>query len=224
MNLSATIGSSFLDRDVANDHRKKLNLRREVSDTYKKHSDFYQSKTPTLSELEDLLLGKMELDGDTEEVADAVRVYQEIEQQPKHTLAFGNAPIQAISGSTPEETIELLEHVKRAALASAEPSVEDLRLAASASTRIQEAQAQVELNEIAESQIEFEAQRQTEIQYEATNKSMQIDFQEPQNTLVEQQKHKQLRLFEEAISKYSFHVQMKQQGFQIQQPSFYRIA
>ncbi len=224
MNLSATIGSSFIDRDVTNDHRKKLNLRREVSDAYKKQTDFYQSNTPTLSELEDLLLGKMELDGDTEEVADAIRVYQEIEQQPKHTLAFGTAPIQAISGSTPEETIELLEHVKRAALASAEPSVEDLRLAASASNRIQAAQAQVNLNEMAESQIDFESQRQTEIQYEATNKSMQIDFQETQNSLIEQQKNKQLRLFEKAISKYSFQVQMKQQGFQIQQPSFYRIA
>ncbi|MET1014157.1 MAG: hypothetical protein ABWX61_06565 [Paenisporosarcina sp.] len=224
MNLRAALSSSFMDRDVANDSRKKMNLRRDVSGTYKKHSDFYQTKTPKLSDLEDLLLGKMELDGDTEEVADAVRVYQEIEQQPKHTLAFGTAPIQAISGSTPEETIQLLEHVRRAALASAKPTDEDLRIAANASTRIQQAQAQVDLNEIAESQIEFETQRQKEMQFEATNNTMQVDFQEPQNIVVDRQKQKQLRLFEEAISKYSFHVQMKQQGFTIKQPSFYRIA
>ena len=224
MNLSTAIGSSFMDRDVANNLRKKLNLRQEVNDTYKKQADFYQSKIPKLSELEELLLGNVELEGDTEEVADAVRVFQEIEQQPKHTLAFGNAPIQAISGSTPEETIELLKHVKRAALAPAEPSAKDLRMAASASTRIQIAQAQVDLNEIAESQIEFETRRQKEIQFETMNKTMQVDFQEPQNVQLDQQKQKQLRLFEEAISKYSFHVQMKQKGFQLQQPSFYRIA
>jgi hypothetical protein len=223
MNLSA-IGSSIMDRDIANDHRKKMNLRKEVSDTYKKQADFYQSKMPSLSELEDLLLGKMELDGDTEEVADAVRVYQEMEQQPKHTLAFGTAPIQAISGATLEDTIELLEHVRRASLASAEPSAEDLRTAASATTRIQQAEAQVDLNEMAKSQIEFETQRQKEIHSEATNKSMQVDFQQPQNIEEDRQNFKKLRLFEEAISKYSFHVQMKEQGFRIQQPSFYRIA
>lgn len=224
MNTSVAINNGLGDREIAFEYRKKMIQRREVSETYKKQADFYLSIPPTLKELEDLLTGKMELNGDTEEVADAVRAFQEIEQQPKHTLAFGNAPIHAIIGSSPEETIQLLEDVRRAALAPVIPTTQDLSLAASATTRIRDAQAQVALNEHAETQIELESQRQKELEAEASNRSTQSDFQELKNTEVDFEKLKYLRIFEQAIKKYSYQVQLKKYGFSEQQPSFYRIA
>jgi len=224
MNMSVAMNKGLGDREVAFEYRKKMIQRKEVSETYKKQVDFYMSKSPTLSELEDLLTGKMELDGDTEEVADAVRAFQVIEQQPKHTLAFGTAPIQAIIGSTPEETIELLEDVRRAALAPANPTAQEVSVAASATTRIRGAQAQVALNERAETQIELESQRQKELQAEASNRSTQPDFQQIKSNDVDLEKLKHLRIFEQAIAKYSFQVQLKKYGFSEQQPSFYRIA
>lgn len=224
MNMSVAIGNGSGNRDIAFEHRKKMIQRKDVSDMYKKQAGFSLSKSPTLSELEDLLTGKMELDGDTLEVADAVRVFQELEQQPKHTLAFGNAPIHAILGSTPEETIQLMEHVRRAALAPANPTTQDLRVAASASTRIQQAQGEVALNMRAETQIELETQRQKEIEAEAINRSVQVDFQQPKSNDADMVKLKKLRLFEQAIAKYSFQVEMKRYGFSEQKSSFYRIA
>lgn len=223
MNGSVAIGSGFIDREAVLG-RKKLIQRKDVSDTYKKQSDFFLSKPPTLSDLENLLTGKMELDGDTEEVADAVRAFQELEQQPKHTLAFGNTPTHAILGSTPEETIELLEHVRKAVLAPANPTPQDLSVAATVTTKIRSAEAQIALNEQAESQIELETERQKTIESEVFNRSTQADFQEVKNTITDFEKLKHLRLFEHAIAKYSFQVQLKKYGFSEQQPSFYRIA
>jgi hypothetical protein len=224
MNMSVAIGNVSGDREVAFEHRKKMIQRKDVSDMYKKQANFFQSKPPTLSDLEDLLTGKMEQDGDTEEVADAVRVFQELEKQPKHTLAFGNAPIYAILGSTPEETIQLMEHVRRAALAPVNPTTQDLRIAASATTRIQHAQGEVALNMRKENQIELEVQRQKEIEAEALNRTVQVDFQQPNSNDADMVKLKQLRLFEEAVAKYSFQVEMKRYGFSEHRSSFYRIA
>lgn len=223
MNGSVAVGSSFIEREAVLG-RKKLIQRKDASETYKKQSDFFLSKPPTLSDLENLLTGKMELEGDTEEVTDAVRAFQELEQQPKHTLAFGNAPIHAIIGSTPEETIQLLEHVKKAALASGNPTSQDLTNASKVTTRIRSAQAQIALNEQAETQIELEIQRQKALESEVSNRSSQADFQEEKSTNNDLEKLKYLRLFEHAIAKYSFQVQMNKYGFSEQQPSFYRIA
>lgn len=224
MNMSIAIGNGPGDREVAFEHRKKMIQRKEVSEMYKKQAGFSLPKSPTLSELEDLLSGKMEQDGDTVEVADAVRVYQELEQQPKHTLAFGNAPIHAILGSTPEETIQLMKHVRRAALAPINPTTQDLRVAASATTRIQHAQGEVALNMRVETQIELETQRQKEIEAEAMNRSVQVDFQQPKRHDADMVKLKKLRLFDQAIAKYSLQVEMKRYGFIEHQSSFYRIA
>lgn len=223
MNASVAVGNSFIEREAILG-RKKLIQRKDASETYKKQSDFFLTKPPTLSDLENLLTGKMELDGDTEDVADAVRAFQELEQQPKHTLAFGNTPTHAINGSTPEETIELLEHVRRAALAPANPTSKDLSVAASVTTKIRSAEAQIVLNEQAESQIEIETERQKGLESEVFNRSTQADFQEVKSTGSDLEKLTQLRLFEHAIAKYTFQVQMKRYGFSEQQPSFYRIA
>lgn len=223
MNGSVAVGSGFIDREAVLG-RKKLIQRKDASETYKKQSDFFLSKSPTLSDLENLLTGKMELDGDTEDIADAVRAFQELEQQPKHTLAFGNTPTHAILGSTPEETIAKLEHVRKAALASANPTPQDLGVAASVTTKIRSAEAQIVLNEQAESQIEQETQRQKGLESEVFNRSTQADFQEVKSKDNDLEKLKHLRLFEHAIAKYTFQVQMKRYGFSEQQPSFYRIA
>jgi len=223
MNGSVAVGSGFIDREAVLG-RKKLIQRKDASETYKKQSDFFLSKSPSLSELENLLTGKMELEGDTEEIAETVRAFQELEQQPKHTLTFGNTPTHAILGSTPEETITKLEHVRRAVLASTNPTPQDLGVAATVTNKIRSAEAQIVLNEQAKSQIELETQRQTTIESEVFNRSTQADFQEEKNTVTDLEKLKHLRLFEHAIAKYTFQVQLKRYGFSEQQPSFYRIA
>jgi hypothetical protein len=51
--------------------------------------------------------------------------------------------ISAPEGKTPEETIQIMEQVKRAALAPASPSPQDLRVAAAASAAQMRARAEI---------------------------------------------------------------------------------
>lgn len=55
----------------------------------------------------------------------------------------GEVPIQMPEGKTPEETINIMEQVRRAALAPAQPSAQDLQVAAKASQRIMSAQTEL---------------------------------------------------------------------------------
>lgn len=54
----------------------------------------------------------------------------------KRYINGGEVSINTKEGSTPEETLEILEKVKAAALAPAEPSPQDLRVATSATAQI----------------------------------------------------------------------------------------
>lgn len=55
----------------------------------------------------------------------------------------GEVSINAKEGSTPEETLKILERVRAAALAPADPSPQDLRVAASASSQIQQVRSEI---------------------------------------------------------------------------------
>lgn len=55
----------------------------------------------------------------------------------------GEVPIQMPKGETPEETIQIMEQVQRAALAPAQPSSQDLQVAAKASQMMMQAQAEL---------------------------------------------------------------------------------
>lgn len=58
-------------------------------------------------------------------------------------IAGGEVPISAPEGKTPEETIRIMEQVKRAALAPASPSPQDFRVAAAAAAAQMRAQAEM---------------------------------------------------------------------------------
>ncbi|MBO8155784.1 MAG: hypothetical protein H0Z32_04930 [Bacillaceae bacterium] len=55
----------------------------------------------------------------------------------------GEVPIHASKGDTPEETIEIMERVRKAALAPADPSPQDLKVAAHAAMAIMKAQQEL---------------------------------------------------------------------------------
>lgn len=61
----------------------------------------------------------------------------------KRYIAGGEVPISAPGGRTPEETIQIMEQVKQAALAPGSPSPQDLRVAASASAAQMRARAEM---------------------------------------------------------------------------------
>lgn len=61
----------------------------------------------------------------------------------KRYVVSGEVPINAPQGRTPEETIQIMERVKRAALAPSDPSAQDVAVAALAAEQQQAARAEV---------------------------------------------------------------------------------
>ncbi len=61
----------------------------------------------------------------------------------KSYIVGGQVPISAPGGDTPEETLQIMEQVKRAALAPGSPSPQDMRVAAAASAAAMKAQAEM---------------------------------------------------------------------------------
>lgn len=229
MNLVKSTGNG-MSLQVANlEERKRAMQRRDAGDAYRKQAEYFQAKQPSLSELEDLLLGKKEREPENPETAAAVREFQQLEStnNKANNMADIKGPsiaVQTISGHTPERTIELLEKVKSSALAPPEPTSQDLRVAASASAKIQQVQSQITLNQGAARQIEYEVKKQIEDEAAVFNRSVPSDFQSPKITEADLEKLQKKRLKEQAIAKYSYQVHLKRYGFTDQQPSFFRIA
>ncbi|MEK3978834.1 hypothetical protein MKY37_07005 [Psychrobacillus sp. FSL K6-2836] len=205
------------------EQRKRAFNRKDVGQAYRKNAAYYEpKKNPTLAELEDLLLGNKEKESVSAEMNVAIKEYQQIEKNKNMLDIKGpTLPVQTIGGPTPEKTIELLEKVRSSALATDEPTPQDLRLAANATAKIQNVQSQITLNQEATRQIELEAKRQREDEAAVSNRSVQSDFQSPKVLSENLQKR---RFIEQAIAKYAFQVHMKKYGFTDQQPSFFRIA
>ncbi|MFJ7825620.1 hypothetical protein [Psychrobacillus sp. NPDC096623] len=223
MTLVKATGNGAANVRAEIEQRKLAFQRKDVGQAYRKHSEFYQPKKhPTLAELEDLLLGNKEKESESKEVSAAVKEYQEIEKNKSMLDVKGPAiPVQTIGGPTPEKTIELLEKVRSSALASDEPTPQDLRVVANATAKIQTVQSQISLNQEAIRKIEVEAKRQREDEAAISNRSVQSDFQSPKVLSEDIQKR---RFKEQAIAKYAYQVHMKKYGFADQQPSFFRIA
>ena len=162
--------SSLIEHErISPSNRKKLLQRKEAGDAYRKNALYFQpKKNPLLQELESLLLGQKDLDlyeqqkEESQEVTPQQQaIFQEIEQTKKTVLAheqankMGNSEgFESISssqlsndedivGMNPENTLQILEQVRNAALTPAQPSSQDLRIAASANAQIQQIQAQL---------------------------------------------------------------------------------
>lgn len=198
--------------------------RKDAGQAYKKNAEYFQPKTPSLNELEELLLGNKEKEKDTPELSAAIRELHQMEKQSIMDIKGPSIPVQSIGGPTPEKTIELLEKVRSQALAEMPATPQHILLAASATSKIRQEQAQVALNEMANGQIESEIKRQKEMESEVFNRSMQVDFQAPKILEEDLQNLQVKRLKEQAIAKYSYQVHIRKHGFSDQQPSFFQIA
>jgi len=130
-------------------------------------------------------------------------------------LRSGQVPLMIRKpGSSHEETITELENIRKEALSSLPPTTLDYRTAASATAKIREIRSQDMLDRVAETQIELA---------EATLDKNERSFSN-EHSLSEQQTIQRRRKYELAASKYAYQAEMKRRGFQIEQPSFFRIA
>lgn len=163
--------SSLIEHErISPSNRKKVLQRKEAGDAYRKNALYFQpKKNPLLQELESLLLGQKDLDlyeQQKEESQDVTpqqqAIFQEMEQTKKSVLVheqankMGNSEgfesiassqlsdDEDVVGMNPENTLQILQQVRNAALTPAQPSSQDLRIAASANAQIQQIQAQLQ--------------------------------------------------------------------------------
>lgn len=148
----------------------------------------------------------------------------------KRYINGGEVSINASEGSTPEETIQILEKVRAAALAPAQPSPQDLRVASSAASQIQQTRMEISRGEYTES-LDEEVNP-----YEHIDTSVEVperflnNFEErdASNVTVFGQELENLlfqRTFNKATEKYSSHVAMVKNGYRsFDEPIFSRTA
>ena len=179
--------------------------RRNAESAYHRDLQYNGQNQKTLAELEDLLTGKKE--------PETVRPErQEIQHSSTGQMKQVILPI----GKTLEETIGLWKDVRTEAMSVPEPSTADYRLAATASAKIMQTEAQIALHKRAQSEIEVAATRDDVEAARVASMAFPTDLDREVFMLKKR--------YEQAISSYSFHAQMKQKGFESDRPSFYKIA
>ena len=147
----------------------------------------------------------------------------------KRYINGGEVSIQVGEGSTPEETIQILEKVRAAALAPAQPSPQDLRVAASAASQIQQTQVEIARDDYADS-------LENENPFENVDTGVEVpdrflsNFDERdanEDTLFGQELESLLfqRMFDKAATRYASHVAMVKNGYRpLGEPIFSQIA
>lgn len=140
----------------------------------------------------------------------------------KRYITGGEVSINTPSTSNSEETIAILEQVKRAALAPADPSPQDLRVAASATIQIQQAQTQ-ENDEQSPSAFvneEIEASVPERFTKDVERDAQQETFFSKTATELNLEKR-----FNYAKERYTAHSEMVKNGYGVEvQPTFSLIA
>ncbi|MEG0386327.1 MAG: putative metalloprotease CJM1_0395 family protein [Solibacillus sp.] len=129
-------------------------------------------------------------------------------------ITGGEVSIQMPSAGESDSTISVLEKVRQAALAPAEPSAQDLRVAASASAQIQQVRAQ-ENGEVFEEE-EFAPFVEEDFAFEVPAR-FQSDFaRDPQERTIFGKELENLlfqRTYNKAVEKYSSHINMVKSGY-----------
>jgi hypothetical protein len=130
--------TASLNRAIQSDfeERKKQLARKEMGQAYKKHVKFAEaSKNPMLAALENLISGQadkehlqVDLDANKQEIA--------VTEKNSTPQQFTDKSLSSLDA--PEQTVEVLEKIRQAALASASPTVQDLRVAKTAAQQIEE--------------------------------------------------------------------------------------
>ncbi|KOO49808.1 hypothetical protein [Viridibacillus arvi] len=216
MKLAALLNNQYTDIE----NRKRALRQKNAGDAYRKTAQYFQPKSnPALEELMDLLTGKKEKQRQPQ-VQAAIRELQQKDQEfrakakdnmeqtlplveTSEAVSQDNEDKRSSIGTMREKTIEVLR-VHHSAL---EPMRQDVRVTEGENEIIQQTRDQI-----------------TEVKQQVTTEDSTNQFGQVTNsTQTLEQKLKQ-RLFDQAISRYSYHVQMAKSGFRVTQPSFYRIA
>ncbi|MEG0473045.1 MAG: putative metalloprotease CJM1_0395 family protein, partial [Solibacillus sp.] len=126
----------------------------------------------------------------------------------------GEVSIQMPNAGESDRTISLLEKVRQAALAPAEPSAQDLRVAASASTQIQQVRAEQngevleeeELAPFAEEDFTYDVPVRFQSDFTRDPLEQTVFGKELENLLFQ-------RTYNKAVEKYSSHINMVKLGY-----------
>lgn len=148
----------------------------------------------------------------------------------KRYIDGGEVSINTSEGSTPEETIQILEKVRAAALAPAQPSPQDLRVAASAASQIQQTRAEISNDNYKETIAEEENPFQSiDTSVEVPDRFLK-DFDErdaKEETVFGQDLESLLfqRMFTKAATQYASHIAMVKNGYRpFEEPIFSHTA
>ncbi|MBO0588797.1 hypothetical protein [Sporosarcina sp. E16_8] len=199
--------NAIMTRATAGDNsqRYEANRRRSAESAYNRNVQYNGENQKLVEKLETLLTGKK----GSEIVQSERQEFQPLSGGQMKQIAL---PI----GKTLEESIDSWRDVRAEAISEPEPTTADYNLAATASAKIMRTEAQIRLHNRARSEIEMSVA--SEEAATAKLASMELPTALDREVLIVQ------RRYEKAISSYSFQVMMKQKGFEIDRPSFYKTA
>ncbi|MFJ7374669.1 hypothetical protein ACIQV0_14855 [Lysinibacillus capsici] len=230
------------ERISSQHNRKKILQRKEAGDAYRKNAMYFQpKKNPLLIELENLLLGRTDQDlydqqqEESKEVTPQQKaIMEDLQQTEKNVRAHeqtykvgmnDNADPSNISDSELGDTLHILEQVRNAALSSAEPSPQDLRVAQSVDDQIQHMLNNSNVDEVATNESEPSFVRDIiEVKVpERYSKELKLDpfadtiFGKNYETAFK------LRAFKQASERYAAHVQMTKNGYRADKDSMFSL-
>lgn len=144
----------------------------------------------------------------------------------------GEVSIQIKEGSTPEETLSILQRVRDAALAPADPSPQDLRVAASATSQMQQVRSEIakdNYEEFSEGRLEEDPFKDLDLTTNIPERFLN-DFtnrDSRQSTIFGKDLEKAIfnRTFNNATAKYQQHAAMVKNGYRsFTEPLFSKTA
>ena len=185
--------------------------RRTAEHAYDRQANYNGRNQKTLGDLEALLTGKKELESQPEK-----RDFKKLDAGQVKQIAL---PL----GKTLEETVDAWRDVRREAISSPEQTTAEQQLAAAASAKILETEAQIALQERQESQIKLDESHNNAdtVRHQIVSlpvASMELPTDTKREELLERKR------FTKAISAYSVQVDAKRNGFNVEKPSFYKTA
>ncbi|MFD1204952.1 MULTISPECIES: hypothetical protein [Sporosarcina] len=177
--------------------------RRNAEAAYDRQAAYNGRNQKTLSELEALLRGDQEPEAPVE-----TKEFQKLDAGQMKQISM---PI----GKSLEETIDLWRDVRREAISVPAPTTADQQLAATASAKIRETEAQLSIQRKAEAELNA-ATAEQRLPFKMA--SVNIPFKVGSIETLEKKQ------FTKAISAYTIQVEAKKKGYAIEWPIFSRTA
>ncbi|KOS59773.1 hypothetical protein FJQ98_02695 [Lysinibacillus agricola] len=239
--------SSLIEQERMSSHynRKKILQRKQAGDAYRKNAQYFlPKKNPVLLELENLLLGhtdqelyEQQKEESKEVTPQQQAIIQDLQQTKKNVLAHEqmqkpdalettsylqlehlDEEVPTVVDANAKETLQILEQVRNAALEPAQPSPQDLRVAASANAQIQHMQLQLNGQEVDPSELDDSepafVREGIEVKVpERFSKELKMD---PFADTIFGKRYEEAykaRTFKYASEKYATHIQMADDGY-----------